>query len=77
MKLIIEGNYRTKTEGTKDSVKHDPSNLQIKELDLKDKKRKIALDRKSTPEVKKEIKVKPLPKKKINNEQKKFKGDEK
>ena len=62
MKLIIEGIYRTKKDGTKVSVKLDPSNLQIKELELNDKKRKIALDRKLTPEVKKEIKVKPLPK---------------
>ena len=56
MKLMIEGIYRTKKDGTKVSVKFDPSNLQIKELELNDKKRKKALERKSTPEVKKEIK---------------------
>lgn len=72
MKLIIEGIYRTKKDGTKITVKFDPSNLQIKELELNDKKRKIALERKSTPEVKKEIKPKPLPKiKKINKNQEK------
>ena len=70
MKLMIEGIYRTKKDGTKISVKFDPSNLQMKELDLNDKKRKIALERKSTPEIKKEIKPKPLPNKKINKNQK-------
>lgn len=72
MKLMIEGIYRTKKDGTKITVKFDPSNLQIKELELNDKKRKIALERKSTPEVKKEIKIKPLPKiKKVNKNQEK------
>lgn len=67
MQVSIEGIYRTKKDGTKVSVRFDPSNLQIKELELNDKKRKIALERKSTQEVKKEIKVKPLPKNKTEN----------
>ncbi len=71
MQIFIEGIYRTKKDGTKVGVKFDPSNLQIKELELNDKKRKIALERKSTSEVKKEIKVKPLPKNKVNKEENK------
>ena len=71
MQIFIEGIYRTKKDGTKVGVKFDSSNLQIKELELNDKKRKIALERKSTSEVKKEIKVKPLPKNKVNKEENK------
>lgn len=71
MQISIEGIYRTKKDGTKVGVKFDPSNLQIKELELNDKKRKIALERKSTSELKKEIKVKPLPKNKVNKEENK------
>lgn len=67
MQVSIEGIYRTKKDGTKVGVKFDSSNLQIKELELNDKKRKIALERKSTSEIKKEIKVKPLPKNKTEN----------
>lgn len=74
MQVYIEGIYRTKKDGTKVGVKFDPSNLQIKELELNDKKRKMALERKSTPEVKKEIKVKPLPKNKTENKVKEGKN---
>jgi len=62
MRIGIEGIYRTKKDGTKVGVYFNVSNLQIKELNLEDKKRKIALERKATEEKKKEIKPKPLPK---------------
>ncbi len=76
MKVRIDGIYRTKKDGTKVSVWFEPSNLQIKELDLDDKIRRKALERKATPEKKKEIKAKPLPKsnkednKKLNKKEK-------
>lgn len=70
MIVAIDEIYRTKKDGTKIAIKFDPSNLQIKELNLDDKNRKDALERKSTPEVKKEIKVKPLPKNKIKEDKK-------
>ena len=48
MKVEIDGIYRTKKDGSKTNVYFDPSNLQIKELVLEDKKRKAALERKGT-----------------------------
>jgi len=48
MKVLIDGIYRTKKDGSKVAVNFDPSNLQIKELDLTDNKRKIALERKAS-----------------------------
>jgi len=62
MRVIISGIYRTKKDGTKVSVYFNPSNLLIKELNLEDKKRVAALGRGATAEVKKVVKVKPLPK---------------
>ncbi len=53
MKVEIDGIYRTKKDGTKTSVKFAPSNLMIKELDLSDKKRKAALERKETKKTEK------------------------
>lgn len=47
LKVTIDGIYRTKKDGTKIAVKFDPSKLQIKELNLDDKKRKEALERKN------------------------------
>jgi len=38
-KIYVEGINLTKKEGTKTSVPIDPSNLQIKELNINDKKR--------------------------------------
>jgi len=76
LRVMIGGIYRTKKDGTKVSVYFNPSNLLIKELNLEDKKRVKALERKSTPEVKKEIKPKPLPKteeKKIEDKSKEIK----
>lgn len=61
-RVVIEGIYRTKKDGTKVAVYFNASNLQIKELNLEDSKRKRALERKTTEEKKKEVKVKKLPK---------------
>jgi large subunit ribosomal protein L24 len=53
MKVEIDGIYRTKKDGSKTNVYFEPSNLQIKEMDLTDKKRKAALERKSSTKSKK------------------------
>ena len=45
-RVTIEGIQRTKKDGTKIKVFFHPSNLQIKELNLDDKNRKQALERK-------------------------------
>jgi len=45
-RATIEGIFRSKKDGTKVSVYLAPSNLQIQELNLEDKKRKQALERK-------------------------------
>ena len=55
MKVEVEGIYRTKKDGTKVSVYFDPSNLQIKELNLDDKKRRDALERKAGSKAKKKV----------------------
>ena len=46
LKVTIAGIYRTKKDGSKVSVWFDPSNLQTTELNLNDKQRKAALERK-------------------------------
>jgi len=46
-RIIIEGIFRTKKDGSKVGVYFDASNLQIKELNLEDIKRKKALERKT------------------------------
>ena len=46
LKVTIAGIYRTKKDGSKVGVLFDPSNLQITELNLNDKQRKAALERK-------------------------------
>lgn len=51
-KASIEGIYRTKKDGTKIGVYFDASNLQIKTLNLEDKKRLKALERKKGSEKK-------------------------
>jgi len=48
MKVVIDGIYRTKKDGSKVAVMFEPSNLQIKELVLEDKKRKASLERKAS-----------------------------
>jgi len=69
LRVAIEGIYRTKKDGTKVNVYFSPSNLQIKELDLEDKKRRESLERttkekisNTTEEKTEEIKFKKLPK---------------
>ncbi len=44
-KVYITGIETTKKDGTKIKVYFSPSNLQIQELDLEDKKRRIAIER--------------------------------
>jgi large subunit ribosomal protein L24 len=48
-RVIIEGISRSKKDGSKVSVYFNPSNLQIKELNLDDMKRKKAIERKAKP----------------------------
>ena len=69
LRVMIEGIFRTKKDGTKVSVYFTPSNLLIKELNLDDVKRIKALERKgvvgevkSDGKVEKKFKAKPLPK---------------
>ena len=45
LRTTIEGLNRTKKDGTKIKVYFSPSNLQIQELNLEDKKRRIAIER--------------------------------
>jgi len=73
-RVVIEGIYRTKKDGTKVAVYFNASNLQIKDLNLEDGKRKKALERKGTEEKKKEVEVKKLPKEDKKDEVK-SKGD--
>ena len=46
-RIMVEGIYRTKKDGSKVGVYFDASNLQIKELNLEDVKRKKAIERKT------------------------------
>ena len=69
MKVTIENIYKTKKDGSKYPVKFDPSKLQIISLNLNDKKRISALDRKASIEKKIDIKVKKLPKSKNKNKE--------
>ena len=50
LKVMVEGIFRTKKDGTKVSVYLDPSNLQIQELNLDDKKRMKVKEEKKTEE---------------------------
>lgn len=44
-RVNIEGIQRTKKDGTKINVWFNPSNLQLQELNLEDKKRRMAIER--------------------------------
>lgn len=68
-KVIIDGIFKSKKDGTKVKIYFHPSNLQIQELNLEDKKRIIAIER--NPE-KKKINEK----KEIKSEQKKIETKE-
>ena len=50
LKVSIEGINRIKKDGTKVKIYFDPSNLQIQELILEDKKRMVSLKRKNQKE---------------------------
>lgn len=58
MKVYVEGIVRTKKDGTKVPVPLDPSNLMIVSLNLEDKKRVKALERKLKEKESKESKEK-------------------
>jgi large subunit ribosomal protein L24 len=45
LRVTVDGIYNTKKDGTKVNVYFDPSNLQIKELNLEDKKRRDVLEK--------------------------------
>jgi len=58
LKVYLEGISREKQSGVKSPLPLDPSNLQIIELNLEDKKRIEAVERNKKPkEIKKEIKT--------------------
>jgi large subunit ribosomal protein L24 len=62
LRVTVDGIYNTKKDGTKISVHFDPSNLQIKELNLEDKKRRDVLEVKNQNkeiQKKKDIEEKP------------------
>jgi len=50
LRVMIEGIFRSKKDGSKVGVYFNPSNLQIQELNLEDVKRKEALERKNKEE---------------------------
>lgn len=67
LKVCIEGIQRTKKDGSKINVWFDPSNLQIKELNLDDKKRLKSINNKNKPaEQKKEADNKSSSSEKVN-----------
>ena len=63
-RTTIEGINKSKKDGTKVAIYCESSNLRITELNIDDKRRKNALERKSTPEKRIEVKPKPLPREK-------------
>ncbi len=58
LKIKISGITRTKKDGSKIEVWFDPSNLQIQELNLEDKKRIQALERKGRIKTEKKSEIK-------------------
>ncbi|MBU2562645.1 MAG: 50S ribosomal protein L24 [Nanoarchaeota archaeon] len=58
LKIFVEGIQIKKQDGSKVNVKLQPSNLQIIELNLEDKKRRIKIGETSKPEVKKKEPIK-------------------
>jgi len=56
LKVLIDGIYKSKKDGTKIKVYFQPSNLMITELNTDDKKRTEALNRKNTKKKKVETK---------------------
>ena len=66
LRIAIESMQKTKKDGSKVNIWFDPSNLQIKELNLDDKKRLKALERKQ-----KKPKIENKPTEEIKNAPKK------
>jgi large subunit ribosomal protein L24 len=46
LRTSIEGIQKSKKDGTKRDIFFDPSNIQIQELNLEDKKRRLSIERK-------------------------------
>jgi large subunit ribosomal protein L24 len=69
LKVLIDGIYKSKKDGTKIKVWFDPSNLQIQELYLDDKKRVEAINRKATPKKEKVKKENLKPQKKTGKKE--------
>lgn len=63
LKVLIDGIYKSKKDGTKIKVYFHPSNLMIQELNLDDKKRLDAINRKGT--IKKKMEKKESEKEKV------------
>ncbi len=70
MKVLIDGIYKSKRDGTKIKIYFQPSNLQISELNLDDKKRIEALNRKLTEVKNKKAEKKAELKKETKKEEK-------
>ncbi len=75
MKVLIDGIYKSKKDGTKIKIYFQPSNLIIQELNLEDKKRLEALNRKAT--VKKKTENKKIEQKTEKKEKVEIKKDNK
>ncbi len=56
LRISIEGMQKSKKDGTKVNVWFNPSNLQIKELNLDDKKRRLSIERGKKVEEKTDVK---------------------
>jgi large subunit ribosomal protein L24 len=67
-KIIIEGIQKSKKDGTKVNALLNASNLQITELNLDDKKRIAAINRKNNPEKGKNTETKPKLEEKKNKQ---------
>ena len=75
LKVLIDGIYKSKKDGTKIKVYFQPSNLMIQELNLDDKKRLESINRKGTIKKDSEKKKKEEKKEKIERKEKVEKKD--
>lgn len=64
LKVVIEGIQIKKRDGSKANIKMQPSNLQITELNLEDRKRKESLERKNKVQPNQDLSKEKLPEKK-------------
>jgi large subunit ribosomal protein L24 len=74
-KVLIDGIYKSKKDGTKIKIYFEPSNLMIQELTLEDKKRVESLNRKKIE--KKKVETKKSESKKIESTKTEIKKQEK